>query len=96
MALPLAPIAVVALRYGAVALTTYAIARSVERGRRDQRVEDAFDEMPEGLTAHREKAQEHEQVNATARMRRVIRLGENGPGIEVDAVGLTRIRFKKV
>ncbi|MCK0126630.1 hypothetical protein MWU76_19725 [Gelidibacter sp. F2691] len=96
MALPLAPIAVVALRYGAVALTTYAIARSVERGRRDQRVEDALDEAPEGLTARREKAADSEQVNATARMRRVIRLGENGPGIEVDAVGFTRIRFRRV
>ena len=96
MALPLAPIAAVALRYGAVALTTYAIARSIERGRRDQRVEDAFDEMPEGLTVRHENDVEHKQVNATGRMRRVIRLGENGPGIEVDAIGLTRIRFKKV
>jgi rhamnogalacturonyl hydrolase YesR len=96
MALPLAPIAAGALRYGAVALTTYAIARSVERGRRDQRVEDALDEAPEGLTARREKAEDSEQVNATARIRRVIRLGENGPGVEIDAVGLTRIRFKKV
>lgn len=92
MALPLAPIAAVALRYGAVALATYALARSVERGRRDQRAEDALDDAPEGLTAHKDG----EQVNTTARMRRVIRLGANGPGIEVDAVSLTRIRFRKV
>lgn len=91
MALPLAPIAAVALRYGTVAIATYAIARSVERGRRDQRAEDALDDTPEGLTARHED----EQVNATARMRRVIRLGENGPGVEIDAVSLTRIRFRK-
>lgn len=96
MALPLAPIAIVALRYGAVALTTYTIARSIDRGRRDQRVEDALDEAPEGLTARREKSAESEQVNATARMRRVIRFGESGPGVEIDAVGLTRFRFRKV
>ncbi|WP_432448263.1 hypothetical protein [Aliiroseovarius marinus] len=92
MALPLAPIAAVALRYGTVAVATYALARSVERGRRDQRAEDALDDAPEGLTARRER----EQVNTTARMRRVIRLGENGPGFEIDAVSLTRIRFRKV
>lgn len=92
MPLPLAPIAAFALRYGTVAVATYAVARSVERGRRDQRHEDALDDAPEGMTARRDK----EQVNATARMRRVIRLGSNGPGIEIDAVGLTRIRFRKV
>lgn len=92
MPLPLAPIAAFALRYGTVVVATYAVARSVERGRRDQRHEDALDDAPEGMTARRDK----EQVNATARMRRVIRLGSNGPGIEIDAVGLTRIRFRKV
>ena len=92
MALPLAPIAVVAIRYGTVAVATYALARSIERGRRDQRAEDALDDAPEGITARHEK----EQVSSTARMRRVIRLGKNGPGIEIDAVSLTRIRFKKV
>ncbi len=96
MALPLAPIAAVALRYGTVAVATYAIARSVERGRRDQRAEDALDDVPEGLTAHRGRGHETDQVNATGRLRRVIRLGKNGPGVEIDAVSLTRIRFRKV
>ena len=96
MALPLAPIATplvtTALRYGAVALAGYAIARSVEKGRRDQRAEDALDDVPEGLTARRER----EQVNATHRFRRVFRLGPMGPGVEIDATTLTRIRFRKV
>ncbi|UWQ07950.1 hypothetical protein K3X41_14545 [Aliiroseovarius crassostreae] len=100
MALPLAPIAVVALRYGAVAVATYAVARSVERGRRDQRAEDALDDVPEGLTLRRglgqERGPECDQVNATGRLRRVFRLGQNGPGIEIDAVSLTRLRFRKV
>lgn len=96
MPLPLAPIASAALRiglrYGSVALATYALARSAERGHRDQRAEDAFDETPEGLTTRREP----EQVNATGRLRRVIRWGQTGPGLEIDATALTRVRFRKV
>jgi hypothetical protein len=92
MPLPLAPITAIALRYGTVALASYAIARSVERGRRDQRAEDSFDETPEGLTARRDA----EQVNATGRLRRVIRFGQDGPGIEIDATALGRVRFRRV
>ncbi|MCP5038342.1 MAG: hypothetical protein GY945_12170 [Rhodobacteraceae bacterium] len=92
MALPLAPIAVVALRYGTVAVATYAVARRIERGRRDQRAEDAFDETPEGVTLRREG----EQTNATGRYRRVIRLRTGGPGVEIDITSITRIRIRKV
>ncbi len=92
MPLPLAPITAIGLRYGAVALAGYAMARSVEKGRRDQRAEDALDETPEGLTARREA----EQLNATHRFRRVFRLGTSGTGLEIDATTLTRIRIKKV
>lgn len=92
MALPLAPIAAVALRYGTVAVATYALARTVEKGRRDQRVEDALDDLPEGITARRDP----EQINATARIIRRIRLGHSGPGVEIDLTSLTRIRFRKL
>jgi hypothetical protein len=92
MAVPLVPIATVALRYGTVALATYAVARTIERGRRDQRAEDALDDLQDGVTLRRDP----EQMNATARMRRVIRLGRSGVGVEIDATALTRIRFKKV
>ncbi|MGV6810710.1 MAG: hypothetical protein ACWA47_00565 [Brevirhabdus sp.] len=92
MALPLAPIAGLALRYGAVAVATYAVARNVDRGRFDQRVEDALDDLDEGVTLRRED----DQVNAAGRFRRVVRMGENGPGVEVDITSLTRIRFRRV
>lgn len=92
MPLPLAPITAFALRYGTVALATFAVARSIERGRRDQRAEDAHDELPEGLTAHRA----NEQVNATGRFKRVIRFGSEGPGVEIDASAFGRVRFKRV
>lgn len=94
MALPLAPIAVVAAKYGAVALAGYALARQVQTGRTDQRAEDALDELHEGVSAHRPR--DREQVNAAARMRRVIRLGVNGPGVEIDASVLGRIRMRRV
>lgn len=92
MPLPLAPITAFALRYGTVALASYTVARRIERGRRDQRAEDALDNVPEGLTARREA----EQVNATGRFRRVIRLGPDGPGVEIDASATGRVRFRKV
>lgn len=92
MPLPLAPITAFALRYGTVALASYAVARRIERGRRDQRAEDALDDVPEGLTARRDS----EQMNATGRFRRVIRLGSAGPAVEIDASATGRIRLRKV
>lgn len=94
MALPLAPIAVMAAKYGAVALAGYALARQIQPGRTDQQVEDAFDEMPEGLSAHRPR--DREQVNGALRFRRVVRLGTHGPGIEIDASALGRLRMRRV
>lgn len=92
MPLPLAPITVIALRYGTVALASYTFARRIERGRRDQQAEDACDVLPEGMTLRREA----EQVNATGRLKRVIRFGADGPGIEIDASALGRVRFRRV
>ena len=92
MPLPLAPVAGLALRYGAVALATYALARSATPVRRDQRHEDAMDEMEEGLGFRRDS----DQVNGGGRVRRVIRVGPSGPGIEIDATALGRIRVRRV
>jgi hypothetical protein len=92
MALPLAPIAGLALRYGAVALTAYAIARMAERGHRDQRAEDAMDDLPEGVRLHREA----DRVGGAGRFVRTVRFGGVGPGVEIDATAITRIRFRRV
>ena len=91
MPLPLAPITAVAIRYGTVAFATWAIASKVERGRRDQRAEDALDELPEGTSLRREAG----QTNATTRFRRVIRLGPDRPGVEIDFASITRFRIRK-
>ncbi|MFV2002360.1 MAG: hypothetical protein ACC619_05215 [Paracoccaceae bacterium] len=92
MPLPLAPIAGFALRYGIVAAATYAVARNVERGHFDQRAEAAMDDVNEGLSVRREA----EQINTTGRFRRVVRLGRDGPGIEIDVTALGRVRFRRV
>lgn len=92
MPLPLAPVAGFAIRYGAVALATYAITRKVSHGRRDQRVEDAMDDLDEGLSVRREAG----QTNTTARFCRVIRLGNNGPGVEIDISALGRLTIRKI
>jgi hypothetical protein len=96
MPLPLAPIATVAMRYGIrygmVALTTYAIARSIDKSPRDQRGEDALDDLPEGLAA----ARNGEQANGSARLKRTFRVGPNGPGVEVDLSAIGRLKVKRV
>lgn len=94
MPLPLAPIAVFALRYGSVALAGYAVARRIriEKGRRDQHAEDAHDKVQEGVTLRSET----EQLNVTGRVKRVFRVGPAGPGFEVDASGFGRLRFRKI
>lgn len=92
MPLPLAPIAVYAVTYGSVALAAYTAARRIEPGRRDQRAEDALDDVVEGVTVRREG----EQANATARFRRVFRFGDTGPALEIDASALGRVTFRKV
>lgn len=92
MPLPLAPIAGLALRYGAVAVAAYGVSRALRNGRIDQRAEDALDDMDEGLAVHRPK--DRGQTNATARYRRVIRWGR--AGIEIDAAALARFRIRRV
>ncbi|MEM1374399.1 MAG: hypothetical protein AAGF78_08470 [Pseudomonadota bacterium] len=90
MALPLAPIAGMALRYGAVAVATYAATRAIPKLRRDQTVEDSLDTVEEGLEMRRDP----EQMNATGRFRRVVRVGRMA--VELDATALARVRVRRV
>ena len=89
MALPLVPIA-------AVAVAAYAVQRAVRRslrpGRTDQRAEDAMDDMAEGITLHRPA--DRGQTNATTRLRRRITIGTTS--WDVDAAALFRFRIRKV
>lgn len=92
MPLPVAPIALAALRYGPIAYAAFKVVQNVEMGRRDQRAEDLHDDTPEGFTLHRDP----EHLRATGRSKRIIRFGKSGPGVEIDATAFGRIKVKKV
>lgn len=94
MALPLAPIAVVAVRYGTVALAAYYTARKVQLSQTNQATEDALDTVAEGVSAH--KCTDAQQANGAARWRRVVRWGDAGPGLEIDIAAIGRIRVRKI
>jgi hypothetical protein len=108
MPLPLAPLLPIALRLGAVTAAGLAARAWVNRksfpGRTDQRTEDALDDLGEGLSFHRpadratDRAADHpagevSQTSTTARMVRVIRLGNRS--WELDAGLIARIRLRK-
>ena len=92
MPLPLAYIARFAMKYGAVALVTYATIRTVGQLPRPQPTEDALDQVNEGLDLRRN----HEELNAAGRLRRIISLSKIGRGVEIDATALIRVRLRKV
>lgn len=97
MPLPLAPVAGIALKYGAVALAAWgaqrALRAAVAPGRTDQRAEDALDELPEGLSTHRPRDREQQQ-NAALRLRRRIRFA--GRDWDLDAGMIARFRLRRV
>lgn len=92
MAIPLTPIAVAALRYGAVAAVAFAVARRARPQAVPPAAEAAMDRMPEGLHVGHAPG----QMNATARWNRGIRLGTTGPGVEIDLSVLGRLRLRRI
>jgi hypothetical protein len=92
LAIPLTPIAVAALRYGAVAAIAYAVARRARPQAVPPAAEAAMDRMPEGVHVGHAPG----QVNATARWKRGIRLGGTGPGVEIDLAALARLRLRRI
>lgn len=91
MAIPLVPIAGFVLRYGAVAALAYAAAHRARPRRLHPAAEAVLDQMPEGATLGHAPG----QMNGTARWRRTIRLGAQGPGMEIDLSALARLRIRK-
>lgn len=99
MPLPLAPVAVFALRAGTVAAIAWAVQRAanaaIAKGRTDQRAEDALDDLAEGIAVHRPADRaDTAQRNAAWRWRRTLRWG-GGAGVEIDASLLGRLRFRR-
>ena len=92
MAIPLTPVAAAALRYGAVAALAYAASRRARPHRVDPAAEAALDRLPEGLDVGHAPG----RMTATGRWRRRVRLGRTGPGVEIDLVGLARLRLRRL
>lgn len=91
MPLPLIP---VALGLGTAALAGWAAVRRAAPARIDQRVEDALDELPEGL-ATRRATDDRAQINATWRLRRSVMLPD-GRRYALDTALLARFRLTRV
>ena len=90
MALPIIPIVMAASAVtGAVA-----IVRNIHISPVIQDVEDTLDTVDEGISVR--KMQDNRQVNAALRWKRVVRFGADGPGVEIDASVLGRVRLRKV
>ncbi|WP_309665579.1 hypothetical protein [Tabrizicola sp.] len=100
MPLPLAPLVPLAMRLGLLTAASYAIKRYVTArsfpGRTDQRVEDAFDDLAEGVAVHRPADRSDattRQTNTAARVVRVVLIG--GRRIEIDVALMARLRIRK-
>jgi hypothetical protein len=98
MPAPLAipPLAWTALRLGAVAAVTLYAARNRASQPKDPHHEHVLDTLREGVEATPHSAEAERAVHGQGRFRRVIRLRPDGPGLEIDAAALGRLRFRRV
>ncbi|HMR54553.1 MAG TPA: hypothetical protein PKA33_19840 [Amaricoccus sp.] len=94
--LALSPLAWTAIRLGAVAALGLYASRRRGSEPKDARNEATLDEMPEGFHAHSHRAEAESAVHGRGRLRRVFRFRATGPGVEVDAAALGRLRFRRV
>lgn len=92
----LAPYAWTAIRLGAMAAITLYAARNRSAEPRDPRHDQALDGVAEGMAASPHRGEAESGMNGEGRIRRTFRLGPNGPGIEVDAAALGRLRLRRV
>ncbi len=92
----LPPLAIYALRAVAVGALVAYVARRRTPGPRDLYRESALNQTPEGLELDAERKPGEARLDGAGRFRRVIRIGRNGPGVEVDIASLARIRLRPV
>lgn len=90
MALPVVPIVLAA----SAVTSVVAVVRKIHISPMIQDVEDTLDTVDEGVSVR--KMDGNRQVNGAVRWKRVVRFGADGPGIEIDASALGRVRWRKV
>jgi hypothetical protein len=93
MPVALAPLALTALRLGAFGLVVAALAARRGRAPLDAARESALDDLPEGGSLTLDP--ESRRMDAAGRWRRTVRLGAGGPGVEIEAAALGRLRIRR-
>ena len=94
--LALSPLAWTAIRIGAVAaMAVYASHRRAAGPKHADR-EAALDGVAEGVEAQAHRAEAERALHGAGRFRRVLRVGRTGPGLEIDAAALGRLRLRRV
>jgi len=94
--LALSPLAWTVIRIGAVAAVGALAANRRRSHPKDPHQEVVLDDLPEGLSARAHRAEAERALHGHGRLKRTIRLGTGGPGVEIDASGLGRLRFRRV
>ena len=95
--LALSPLAWTAIRIGAVAAVGfYAAHRRGSSQPKDVHQEHVLDELGEGLETRSHTAEAERAMHGHGRLKRTIRLGRDGPGVEIDAAALGRLRIRRV
>lgn len=89
------PLAWTVLRLGAVTAVAIYAARGRNSQPKDAHHERVLDDLPEGLRAASHRAEAETAMHSHGRFRRVVRFGRDGPGIEIDAAALGRIRVRR-
>ncbi|MEM8742708.1 MAG: hypothetical protein AAGE13_14600 [Pseudomonadota bacterium] len=94
--LALTPAALTALRIGAVAALAIYAARRRRGEPRDALREATLDQVDEGVELSTESSEGAARYDAAGKFRRTIRLGQSGPGVELDMTALARLRLRRV
>lgn len=95
MPLPVAPIAISALRVGTIAATAWYIGRNTKPAPKHVWREAALDDSPEGLEVTTDRSESETNAHGSVRYCRSVRL-PSGKGFEVDFSSIARIRFRRL
>ena len=94
--LVLSPLAWTAIRIGALAAVAVYASRHRASEPKDAEREAVLDGVAEGVEARPHRAEAERALHGAGRIRRVLRFGRRGPGLEIDAAALGRLRLRRV